>query len=1027
MKNVMTPKSFRVISDEKELNKLLDDLGCEGLPELFKKSKYQLNLEKTISLIESAYKTDYIQDKINSLIELEEKACSNDMSGTLVLGFNESYKRCDISVSELVIKDYLQYIYDYLEDNISVKTITDPLGIKPDEIVYDSKPYEKLNIRNFGCVYDFSCLRKGVLMKFTDELKRILYEDFIAEKVKIANENISALKKDLDNDTALLKRLESSLSSLNVNDKDFKKSKESKEKEIQKLQNEIRKNTNALEIDNKFVSNVHSNEDLLKEYNKYLKKTTISRYADIKVIRDLYKKTNKSSRLICDAFEKCFMVCKFIQIIIHLKEMKSIEPRSLEVTTILNVTNKGKSLADKSVSSLYMFTEFVLTDIVKNYNDNSYMTRLNEFVNIFCSLSDLMNDVTIVMHNAKINMSSYSKKSGLLIDSDYLKKLFFHWLKNTGVLKNAALHMNSTAALSYSKKLDRTLNDNIIYTYDIDDKCYRYFDIDNQLNIFETKITNLILFSKKNGSKDSDSYIYDVIKRLRRDIKTIALEECAYFKLRGSLSYTAFIVDNGTIIMKKDTGEFIFCENLFSERVITFRKFNGAFDKFSFEHNYNSMDNMLSKYVIHKIKYGVNLNGTLNKELYSFLCACILNLFQHDIDTQTAVMILGQNGSGKSLLLQALTVLDSPQMDSNISSTFALEDFAEKFGNRAIEKYQTIYNSEFSVKKYNDNAPIKKAIERTMISVEEKFKDRVTVEINAKGLFVGEELIRVKFDGGLKQRIVVFYMKDNADKMDIDGLSDITDFLAYDITSTLCGLYDGFRFQYENGVFESVSTARIYADLFKIYNPKAYNEFTDSVTNIGGVDIITEIDKFGLLNISDLSKVMQIADNSKINSDISSVKKETLDMYLRRICDYNKDKDSKIYNKLDLSPWRLDKVKGVTLQRTKYSFGIKFKDKFLYELRDRLELEPARNKTDIEDLKNIINRCKYNVNDIKYMLKKFKQIITSVSEKDLEDFEQSQEKTQSVLLDALGSIKETLNDSKTLSTATHQDKQDLLN
>ena len=1022
----MTPKTFRVISDEKELNKLLDDLGCEGLPELFKKSKYQLNLEKTISLIESAYKTDYIQDKINSLIELEEQACINDMSGTLVLGFNESYKRCDISVSELVIKDYLQYIYDYLEDNISVKTITDPLGIKPDEIVYDSKPYEKLNIRNFGCVYDFSCLRKGVLMKFTDELKRILYEDFIAEKVKIANENISALKKDLDNDTALLKRLESSLSSLNVNDKDFKKSKESKEKEIQKLQNEIRKNTNALEIDNKFVSNVHSNEDLLKEYNKYLKKTTISRYADIEVIRDLYKKTNKSSRLICDAFEKCFMVCKFIQIIIHLKEMKSIEPRSLEVTTILNVTNKGKPLADKSVSSLYMFTEFVLTDIVKNYNDNSYMTRLNEFVNIFCSLSDLMNDVTIVMHNAKINMSSYSKKSGLLIDSDYLKKLFFHWLKNTGVLKNAALHMNSTAALSYSKKLDRTLNDNIIYTYDIDDKCYRYFDIDNQLNIFETKITNLILFSKKNGSKDSDSYIYDVIKRLRRDIKTIALEECSYFKLRDSLNYTAFIVDNGTIIMKKDTGEFIFCENLFSERVITFRKFNGAFDKFSFEHNYNSMDNMLSKYVIHKIKYGVNLNGTLNKELYSFLCACILNLFQHDIDTQTAVMILGQNGSGKSLLLQALTVLDSPQMDSNISSTFALEDFAEKFGNRAIEKYQTIYNSEFSVKKYNDNAPIKKAIERTMISVEEKFKDRVTVEINAKGLFVGEELIRVKFDGGLKQRIVVFYMKDNADKMDIDGLSDITDFLAYDITSTLCGLYDGFRFQYENGVFESVSTARIYADLFKIYNPKAYNEFTDSVTNVGGVDIITEIDKFGLLNISDLSKVMQIADNSKINSDISSVKKETLDMYLRRICDYNKDKDSKIYNKLDLSPWRLDKVKGVTLQRTKYSFGIKFKDKFLYELRDRLELEPARNKTDIEDLKNIINRCKYNVNDIKYMLKKFKQIITSVSEKDLEDFEQSQEETKSVLLDALGSIKETFNDSKALQTE-HQDKQDLLN
>lgn len=1027
MKNKILPKIFRVISDEKELNKLLDDLGCEGLPELFKKSKYQTNLEKTRSLIESAYKTDYIQNKINSLIELEEQACDNDMSGTLVLGFDESYKRCDISVSELVIKDYLQYIYDYLEHNKSVKTIKDPKGLKPDEVVYDSKPYEKLNIRNFGCVYDFSRLPNDVFVKFTLELKRILYEDFIKDIVKAKNEDISTLKKDLDNDTAILKRLESSLSSLNANDKDFKKSKESKEKEIQRLQNEIKKKTAALESSNSFVSNVYDNEELEEEYEEYLKNTTLSRYADIEFIRDLYKATNKNSDLLCDALEKCFIVCKFIQIVIHLKEMKNIEPRSLEVTTILNVTNNGKELLDKSVSSLYMFTEFVLSDIVKHYGSLSYMTSLNEFVNIFYSLSDLMTDVNIVMHNARINMSSYSKKSGLLIDSDYLKKLFFHWLKNTGVLKNAALHMNSTATLNYSKKLDRTLNDNIIYTYDTDDKCYRYFDIENQLNIYTTKITNLMLFSKKNGSKDSDSYIYDVIKRLRQDIKTIALEECAYFKLRGSLSYTAFIVDNGTIIMKKDTGEFIFCDNLFSERVITFRKFNGAFDKISFEHNYNSMNNMLSKYVTHKIKYGVNLNGTLNTELYSFLCACILNLFQHDIDTQTAVMILGQNGSGKSLLLQALAVLDSPQMDSNISSTFALEDFAEKFGNRAIEKYQTIYNSEFSVKKYNDNAPIKKAIERTMVSVEEKFKDRVTVEINAKGLFVGEELIRVKFDGGLKQRIIVFYMKDNADKMDIDGVSDITDFLAYDITSTLCGLYDGFRFQYENGVFESVSTARIYADLFKIYNPKAYNEFTDSVTNVGGVDIITEIDKFGLLNISDLSKVMQIADNSKINSDISSVKKETLDMYLRRICDYNKDKDSKIYNKLDFSTWRLDRVKGVTLQRTKYSFGIKFKDKFLYELLERLKLEPARNKTDIEDLENIIKRCKYNVDDIKYVLKKFKQIIASVSEKDLEDFEQSQEETKSVLSDVLDSLDETLNDSKTLSTATHQDKQDLLN
>ena len=95
-----------------------------------------------------------------------------------------------------------------------------------------------------------------------------------------------------------------------------------------------------------------------------------------------------------------------------------------------------------------------------------------------------------------------------------------------------------------------------------------------------------------------------------------------------------------------------------------------------------------------------------------------------------------------------------------------------------------------------------------------------------------------------------------------------------------------------------------------------------------------------------------------------------------------------------------------------------------------LNIDEVRYKADIKKLERIKKTHRsFGGTEFKFLLEKSGQHIARFEEslKLLEENKMSQEKKQAVLLDTLGSIKEIINDSKTLSTATHQDKQDLFN
>lgn len=948
-------KNFKVISDENDFNNLMDEIGAKKLSNFFEKSQYQNKLELQLKLIESIYKTPFMQECIELLIKTDKMEADRNNE---YFGFTDSYRKFDITLSDLIIKDYLKFIYDYLERYKPCKKVGD-------NIEYDPKPYDTMNIINYGCVYGFEDFSYDELETLYKNLKYIHYSDFKKMILDSVDNEIFDCKSKLD--TA---------------ENEFADNTDNRRKSSL--------NGNVTDLKNKLNELMNHKASLLKDNEKVLKanhcehcnKLTITRYGlSLKDIRMFLTHFNNECGIFVQYFTLSIMIQKYIQNIIHLKNIHSNEPKSLEQLTLLGYTASGKKILNQRIS--YMNLSDIMEMVIKDYGTDSFKylhKMLTELGNIEIDTKDVMKD-------ARIDMGSYTKGRPLTINKYYLGYLFLHLLRNTGDLKQAALHQNT----------DDSINDNIIYVYSTIDNCYRYFDIEGKLNWLTIKILKLVSFSETSGRED-DKFVYETMKLIRKFIKQDAMDKNSLFKLRNVLGYTAFVVDNGTIIMPKTTGEFIFCENLYSERIITFRKFKGIFDKVKFDENYKTYNNMLSVYFRNKIKYGLTSTGSLDTNVYGLFCACILNLFQHDIDTQTAIIILGPNGEGKSLLLNAIRKLDSLQVENTLAADFALEHYAEKFSTREVEKYQTVYKAEFSVKEYNDNAAIKRAIERTFSTVEEKFKDRVTIEINAKGLYVGEEMLKIKFDGGLKERIVVFYVNDRPIKIkfpeDVHGAES---FLEYDITSTLCGLYDGFLFQAEHGVFKSDSSARIYTNLAKKYNPKTFREFTESVTNIGGVDTIIEIDKFGILNQVDLSKVMQIAVNSKMSMDFSEVKKDTLQMYLRRFRDFNKD--SMIYNNLDLSTTNAHKAKNVTLVRKKFSFGIKFNIDFLNELLVRLKLESVKNKTDIADLDGIIKRNNnYNVYDVKYILKHFSQIIR-MSEEDIIELEHLQSKKLDILSD----------------------------
>jgi len=1017
-------KSFKVVNNNEDFDKLLKELGTKPIQPFFKKSDYEKRLDKLITIIRAIGEMDLMQSIF--------KDCSLD----------KSYYDYNVRKEDLIIKDFLKYIYDSNFERLYNGIIRNKNCIYS----FDYAVSECIITDNFSNCFDFKDFKQqidNVLSKI--EFKNIEFPSEIDTKSDSFKKYIYKCKCCLIDDIA--KHMNSNMwvqETLDIfkngyfctieyksdgNDKDNGKNGRSiSKKEKNKFEfNLIQLIDFDIDFYNKLVERfdkIHG--DSVYQMMKFLKYDVISeRAVNIIAFIQLYLQN-----LVHINFIKNNDVDYSIETLCGLPYSSIGElPNSDELELKYNISNYK---AVPSLKTISHHIRFFYEQHCKNRGINQNDSKKIDFIDEFAKLESYMFELSVIdfdfnfytynsssdhyaaldkselanrfdlaktMSVNSIDLGSFSKCK-LDITKALLTRLFMFYISNSGGLKCAFIHENN----------DYTVNDNILYIYDYEKHCYRYFDIERNLELLLAKILSVVHFSYVNATKQKD-FLYNSVIAVKQFLTQIVIDSKLKYRLRDKLNYTSFVVDNGTVVLNKMSGEFIFCDNLYSERLMTFVKFKGVFDKEFFENHFDRADNPLMMYTLTKIKYGRTQEGLLNNDVYGLLTACVLNLFQHDVDTHTACVFLGQHGTGKTLLINALKNLDSEQGNSNFSKNVSLIEYTNQFVKRDVERYHRTWNNEFSVKEYNDNAIIKNVLERGSVWVNEKYKDGLTVDINSKSMYTGEEFMRINVDGGLKERFVLFEMRDKAKDtfFNIEGLHNIEMFLDYNITHTLCGLYDGFIFQIKNNVFNS--DGRIYSRLFMKYNPHTYNSFIERVSNIGGIDIVLSINNTGILNQTDLKNVLKICESCNYDTDIKKITRSTLSRYLNKYRDYNSN--NRIFHGIDFKNTKESTLinNNTTFKRQPYSIGIEFNREFLNNLKARLENDDFKYKNDLEELNEIIKRSDgYTKDDLRYIVKKYGHQ-ASLDDIDLNsDYIDNTTEENDIITDALTDMKNTFSD-----------------
>lgn len=1051
-------KNFKVIlnSDKAGFNKLLDEIGAKERDEFYKNESYAKSIDELLTSINDIYNTDIMKYCIGLV---------RDYTKISPLYFDCNFKKKDI-----IIRDFVKYVYD----NVTLKK--DKQG---------NIRSNKINLINPKCIYDFK-YNYG----FIEQIKAGYTKAYVAidrGRLKVVGglsteqkdnaatnflPDISLLDKkakDKDNPnpygvitfdevvsvTTLKHYLEKELyfnfewvmndSNAENKYKDSNFSKYSYDTYFGKNDLNDENIMSNLKIANRlgdvvsledFFNGCETLDDVFEVVNLdsnskdslndgYTVRNFVQTYKNdiYDVCRDILCTSigmcNSSdsefleiAQLVCNdrILDLCIDILIFIQNIIHINAVSNSSLNTcVEQLTMFKFNSSGSP-----IGKCYLpFSFDIILDIYRCLVKNAELA--DELCSKFNAISSIELDLGLyVMPSAGINMSSYTEGKSFYITKALLTKLCIHIMINSGELRHAYIH----------KDKGGTLNKDLIYVYNEDDKCWRYFDVDDYLRILKTKLHSIIKFSDDSNVRASD-FIYNTGIDVKNFVLYTAEDRDLTFRLREPLKYTAFIVDNGTIILNKLTGEFIFCENLFSYRVMTMYKFKGSFDKHIFERDCKSLDTNMAIYTKYKIKNGRKSDGSLNQDVYGLLMATMLNFLQPDMVTHNAVVIIGPKGDGKTLLLEGLDALNEYQKQANIWANIGIDTYTGDFVNTSVEKYLNSTCSEFPITEFRDNSMFKKVLEGAHIQINPKHKDSVGIDVNTKFFLCGETFMKIKTDGGLKERFVVF---ESVKKIvDFDGLdnSNVIKFLAYDITNTMRSFYDGFMFQINNNVFKE--NARIYHKLFAKYNKDTYQTYIEENMRVHGIERVIEINPVGVLDQNDLAEVMAIAERSSYDTAVRSVSFNVLIDDMKTFRDFN-DNSNIAVNIHQRNNSKL-KQQCPSLQRHSYSIGVSFNTEFINGLLQHLNIDEVRYKADIKKLERIKNTHRsFGGAEFKFLLEKSGQHIARFEEslKLLEENKMSQEKTQSILNDAINSIKETVNDSKTLST-THQDKQDLLN
>ena len=422
-------------------------------------------------------------------------------------------------------------------------------------------------------------------------------------------------------------------------------------------------------------------------------------------------------------------------------------------------------------------------------------------------------------------------------------------------------------------------------------------------------------------AKSNDEIIYKVLlPSLREEINRKLEKWNNQWNVSFSKGFLSLSFKNGTLIL--DT----------TNNVINFYTFHSPhflatiYFPIDFDVNiFKTKENRLIKF----LNFKLNL-ATVEKQ--EFFKALMFDFLYTENKSHHIICISGNKGSGKSTLKEHLMGFRKKENWCNEINLSAL--VGKKFSVIDWFYSQCIFTNETSKKYFEDNVMFKQLVAKETIAVEQKNIDTLFIKAFSKIFCIGEEPIRINFDGGVADRILNFKWTDEfyefkeeeredykeyykkINETDETGKDALMQYLAFE-------KYEDFTDMIMQGF--TVFNRNKLSDNRRAFRKKYEIEFVAELQEFARMQIVTadnydtylKNDKYFCIETTKLAKIINeleiddIRKNAKLKAQLKLLK----DIMFP---DYKEFYDEKLYFDVKLTngkKYRIDK-------KRQYTFGI---------------------------------------------------------------------------------------------------------
>lgn len=244
-------------------------------------------------------------------------------------------------------------------------------------------------------------------------------------------------------------------------------------------------------------------------------------------------------------------------------------------------------------------------------------------------------------------------------------------------------------------------------------------------------------------NKSNEDIVYKILMPSLKEEINRKLKECNnHWNVSFQKGFLSICFKNGTLILNTQNNKIDFY-NFHSPQFLSTIYFPVEFTKSIFDRKNNRL--------IQFLEFKLGLNNQSKKDFFKALLFDFLNT---ENKSHHIICISGDKGSGKSTLKEHLMSFYKKEnwcseinLSSLVGTKFTVPDWFYS---------QCIFANETTKKYFEDNVTFKQLIAKETIAVEQKGIDTIFLKTFSKVFSIGEEPIRIAYDGGVSDRILNF-------------------------------------------------------------------------------------------------------------------------------------------------------------------------------------------------------------------------------------------------------------------------------